>query len=458
MGLVGSAVAGTAFAPPVEGGSGKVDQMPDRYDVDRSIANFDAAYYGAMTRTVSAAYRRHSEWVNRYSALFLRSALPGPSRDARLQASIDSVGGRSTRVMTSIRPIRTLLTECERSLLRADRLAQLGRTSNTRQAGRLRLIGARAGEGALCAGGTEALYGLIVNYRPLKAGEAIITADIDYDEMQHAIGYLAATREARHVRIAIPEPSTTANILAAYEKALRETPRVRLLLLTHVSNRNGLVLPIREITAIAKARGVDVILDSAQSVGVLPVDVDDLGIDFMGFSLHKWVAAPLGTGAIYIRHERLQDIAPWLGNHIHDDDDIRARVLTGTIDFAARLTIPTAIAEHRAIGPADKLAKLVASREYWSTNVRNLPGLQIVHCEEPGRCAVIGAFRLPGQRTWEQARMAQQRFIEKHRLLVVAKQGLASGPVMRVTPSLFNTNDELERLVAAIRSERAMFI
>jgi selenocysteine lyase/cysteine desulfurase len=413
MGLVGSAVAGTAFAPPIEGGSGKVDQMPDRYDVDRSIANFDAAYYGAMTRTVSAAYRRHSEWVNRHNALFLRSALPGPSRDARLQASIDSVGG---------------------------------------------LIGARAGEVALCAGGTEALYGLIVNYRPLKAGEAIITADIDYDEMQHAIGHLATTREARHVRIAIPEPSTTANILAAYDKALRETPRVRLLLLTHVSNRNGLVLPIREITAMAKVRDVDVILDSAQSVGVLPVDADDLSVDFMGFSIHKWVAAPLGTGAIYIRRERLQDIAPWLGNHIHDDDDIRARVPTGTIDFAARLTIPTAIAEHRAIGPANKLAKLVANRNYWSTHVRDLPGLQIVHCDEPGRCAVIGAFRLPGQRTWEQARMAQQRFIDKHRVLVVAKQGLASGPAMRVTPSLFNTKDELERLVTAIRAERAMFI
>lgn len=170
------------------------------------------------------------------------------------------------------------------------------------------------------------------------------------------------------------------------------------------------------------------------------------------------MAAPLGTGAIYIQRERLQDIAPWLGNHIHDDDDIRARVPTGTVDFAARLTIPIAIAEHRAIGPANKFAELVAKREYWSTRVRDLPGVQLVHCEEAGRCAVIGAFRLPGQRTWDQARMAQQRFIEKHRVLVVAKQGLASGPVVRVTPSLFNTNDELEMLVAAIRSERAMFI
>ncbi len=413
MGLVGGTAAGTALAAPIGAMFGATDAMPGRYDVDRSFANFDAAYYGAMTRTVAATYRRHGEWVNRNNALFLRSALPGPTRDARLQPSVKSV---------------------------AD------------------LIGARADEVALCAGGTEALYGLIVNYRPLQAGEAIITADIDYDEMQHAMAHLASARGARQLRIAIPEPSTTANILAAYEEALRNTPRARLLLLTHVSNRNGLVLPIREIAAMAKARGIDVILDSAQSVGLLPVDVDDLGIDFMGFSLHKWVAAPLGTGAVYIRNKRLADIAPWLGNHIHGDDDIQARVPTGTVDFAARLTIPTAISEHRAIGPERKVAELVAKREHWAAGVRDISGLQIVHSEEPGRSAVIGAFRLPGQRTWEQARAAQQRFIEKHRVLIVAKQGLASGPVLRVTPALFNTDDDLYRLVTAIRAERSLFV
>lgn len=410
--LVGGAVADAAWPAPGEMVRAGRDAMIDRYDVDRSLANFDAAYYGAMTQTVAAAYRQHGEWVNRHNALFLRSALPGLSRDARSQPATDSV---------------------------AD------------------LIGARSGEVALCAGGTEALYALIVNYRPLKAGDAVITADIDYDEMQYAMAHLASARGATQVHVALPEPSTTANILAAYEQVLRDTPRARLLLLTHVSNRSGLVLPVREIAAMARARGVDVILDSAQSVGLLPVDVDELGVDLMGFSLHKWLAAPLGTGAIYVRASRLADIAPWLGNHIHDEDDVRARVPTGTVDFAARLTIPTAISEHRAIGPSRKLADLIGKREHWTSAIRDLPGLQIVHPEEPGRCAVIGAFRLPGQRTLEQARLAQQRFVEKHRVLVVAKQGLASGPVLRVTPSLFNTRSELGKLVDAVRSERNLF-
>lgn len=412
LGSIGATAAGGALAGAARASCAVSDDLAARYDVERGIANFDAAYYGAMTRTVAAAYRRHGAWVNRNNALFLRSALPGPARDARLQPSVDGVA---------------------------------------------RLIGAQPGEVALCAGGTEALYGLIANYRPLGAGEAVISADVDYDEMQHALTWLAASRDARHVRIAMPEPSTGANIIAAYDKALRDTPRARLLLLTQVSNRNGLILPVREIAALAKARGVDVILDAAQAVGLLPVDVDDLGVDFMGFSLHKWLAAPLGTGAIYVRRDRLDDITPWFGNRIHDPADIRARVPTGTVDFAARLTIPDALAEHHAIGADRKLRALVAKRDHWVERVRTIKGLEIVQPDQPGRHAVIGAFRLPGQRSWEQARAAQARFVDKHRILVVAKQGLASGPVLRVTPALFNTTAELDRLVAAIQAERSLF-
>ncbi|WP_395835728.1 aminotransferase class V-fold PLP-dependent enzyme [Archangium violaceum] len=412
--VVGGMALGLSFgggADAAQGVDGS-DAFVCRYDVERSIAHFDAAYYGAMTRRTTAAYRAKSEWVNRNNALFLRSALPGPTRDERLQRSVEAVAG---------------------------------------------LIGANADEVALCGGGTEALYGLIVNYRPLKPGDAIITADIDYDEMQHAMAYLEASRGATLVRIVIPEPSTTANILAAYEKALRDTPRARLLLLTHISNRNGLVLPVREIAAMAKARGVDVILDSAQSVGLLPVDVDALGIDFMGFSLHKWVAAPLGTGGIYIRKGRQQDIAPWLGNHIHPDTDIRARMPTGTVDFAARLTLPDAIAEYRELGPDRKLQRLLAHRNRWVEGAREIRGVEIVQPEEPGRYAAIGAFRLPGQKSWEDAQRVQREFIQKHRILVVAKRGLASGPVVRVTPALFNTSAELDRLVTAIHAERSLF-
>ena len=382
------------------------------YEVRRDFATLDAAYYGAMTRPVQAAYRARSEWVNRNHALFLRGGSPGHPRDPELDASRAAVA---------------------------------------------KMLGATTPEIALSAGGTEALYALIANYAPLRAGDAVIYADVDYDEMQFACDYLAQSRGARLVRFSLPEPHTQANILAAYEKILRDTPRAKLLLLTHLSNRNGLVPPVKAIVAMAKARGVDVILDSAQAVGHIPFTVAETGADFIGFSLHKWLAAPLGTGGVYIAKDRLQDITPWLGNHIHEADDIRARIPTGTVDFAARLTVPSAIAMQDAIGLEAKHRHLLRLRDYWVDRVRDIPGLEIMLPDEPGRYGAVTGFRLPGMRGPDDAKKAAKLFLDKYRLLIVAKAGLASGPVLRVTPALFNSSAELDRLVAAINAERRLF-
>lgn len=383
-------------------------RLASEWDVDRSIANFDAAYYGAMPRVVHADYLEHTAWVNRNNSLFLRSALPDRRRDDVLNHSRSEVA---------------------------------------------KLIGASMDEVALCTGGTEALYALITNYRPLKAGDAVIIADVDYDEMQYAMAYLEESRGARLVRLAIPEPSTDANILAAYDRVLRDTPRAKLLLLTHLSNRNGLVPPVKEIIALAKGRGVDVILDSAQAVGHLPFTVDEIGADFVGFSIHKWLAAPLGTGGIYIRKNRQDAIAPYMGNRIRDADDVRARVLTGTINYAAHLAIPAAITFHRAIGPEAKLRHLQRLRDRWITGVEDVPGIEILQPSPAPRYGAVAAFRLPRARDWESAQEMQKRMLVRHRLMVVAKRGLDSGPAMRVTPALFTRIGELDRLVAAIREE-----
>ena len=380
------------------------------YDVDRKVINLDAAYYGAMTREVQERYFERLQWVNRYNSTFLRSAVEGMPRDAELNKSRAGVAG---------------------------------------------LIGAAQDEVTLCGGGTEALYSLIVNYRPLKAGDAVIYADVDYDEMQYAMDYLEQSRGAKVVRFALPEPHTRANLLEAYARVLRDTPRAKLLLLTHVSNRNGLVPPIAEIVSMAKARGVDVILDSAQAVGQMPFDVRSYGADFVGFSLHKWLGAPLGTGAIYIRRERQPDIQQWLGNKLYKPEDLRSRIPTGTVDVAARLTVPTALAVQERIGIERKFAHLRALRDYWVERARDVPGVELMLPVEAGNYGAISAFRLRGLRTMEQARAVQARFLARHRVLVVAKSGLASGPVMRVTPALFNTTQELDRLVAGLQAERS---
>lgn len=388
------------------------DVLSSLYDVDRSIANFDAAYYGAMTKRVHAAYLDRIALVNRHNSAYLRGAVPSGSVGEALDHTRTRVAG---------------------------------------------LLGCARDEIALCSSGTDALYALITNYRPLASGESVLYADVDYDEMQYAMDYLAASRGATVVRVALPEPATTANVLAAYDEALTRATRPKLLLLTHLSNRHGLIPPVAEIIRLAKARGVDVILDSAQTVGHLDFTIADTGADFIGFSLHKWVGAPLGTGAIYIRAQRLTDIAPYLGNRIYDADDVRARVPTGTADFAARLTIPAALDLQQEIGPSTKYRHLVTLRNYWVDRVRDLPGLQILGSDEPGRVGAVTAFRLGGMRSWEDAQRVQQRFVEQYRVLAVAKRGLATGPAIRVTPGLYTRIVDLDRLVAAITREHRMF-
>ena len=386
--------------------------LVDLYDVDRTIVNFDSGYYGAMTKPVHAAYVERLAWANRVNSTFLRGAVANADADAEFDKARAAVA---------------------------------------------HLIGASVDEIALTSGGTEGLYSLIVNYGRIQPGDAVIYCDVDYDEMQYAMAYLEKSRGAKVVRFSLPEPHSRANVLAAYEKVLKDTPRAKLLLLTHVSNRNGLVIPVADIAAMAKARGVDVILDSAHAIGAIPFKVADTGVDFIGFSLHKWVAAPLGTGALWIRKQRQPDILPWLGNGVYDADDVISRSSTGTVDFAARLTVPTAIAVHDRIGGPRKYTQLRLLRDYWVERVRTIPGVELMLPAERDNYVAISAFRLPGMKTLEQARRAHKMFLQKYGLLVVAKGGLDSGAVLRVTPGLFNTTAELDRLVVAITAERKLF-
>lgn len=176
----------------------------------------------------------------------------------------------------------------------------------------------------------------------MHAGDAIIYGDLDYSSMQLAMNALAAQRGARLVRFEFPEPATRENLLATYARVLAETPKARLLLITHLNNKTGVIIPVKEIVALARARGVDVIVDAAHSFGQCDLTLDDLGADFVGLNLHKWLGAPVGAGLMYIKERRLGDIDAMLG----DDgpaDRIDSRIHTGTANFATFLTVPVAL-------------------------------------------------------------------------------------------------------------------
>jgi selenocysteine lyase/cysteine desulfurase len=312
-----------------------------------------------------------------------------------------------------------------------------------------KFVGARPSEVAFTRGATEALQRVIIQYRPVQAGDGVIYGDLDYSSMQMAMNALAEQRGARVVRFELPEPVTREAVLATYARVL-ETPRAKLLLLTHLNNKTGAIIPVREIVAMARARGVDVIVDAAHSFGQCNLTLADLGADFVGLNLHKWLGAPVGAGLLYIREARLGDIAPMLG----DDgpaDRIDSRIHTGTANFATFLTVPAALDFHDAVGAPHKAARLRYLRDRWVQAVRGTRGIDLLTSDEDGSVAAITSFRLHGRTGRAENQAVVKELLDRYGIFTVWRTGVARGDCVRVTPALYNTPADVEHLASALK-------
>jgi selenocysteine lyase/cysteine desulfurase len=319
------------------------------------------------------------------------------------------------------------------------------------QAALAAFMGVSIEEIAFTRNATEAMKALILQYNHLRPGDAVLYADLDYDSMQTSMEALAHRRGVKVIKIGLPEPATRQSLIGAYAAAFDATPAIKMALLTHLSHRTGLVLPVAEIAEMARARGIDVIVDAAHSVGQLDFRLPDLKADFIGMNLHKWIGAPLGCGAIYVRRERLTAIDPDPAEK-PDAMDILTKVHMGTPDYAAHLTVPTALAFQASIGAARRAARLRALRDRWVHQVVGLPRVQIFTPEDPGMSGAITSFRLRGRTSHEDNVALAKILLDKHRIFTVHRDGLASGSCVRVTPALASRMSDCDALAAAIRS------
>lgn len=370
------------------------------YAVTPDVVNFENGYWGIMAEPVRREFIRQSDMINYQNTYY-----------ARLRAGTD------------FEAVRTKVAEA---------------------------VGAALEEIALTRGATEALQLLIGGYNRLKPGDAVLYADLDYDSMQYAMNALKARRGVDVVKFDVPEPATRQAVLDAYARAIEANPKTRLLLLTHVSHRTGFVMPVAEIVRMAKAKGIDTIVDAAHSWGQIDFRVSELEADFVGFNLHKWIGAPLGVGFLYIRKDRLAAIDRNMGDEDFPQEDIRSRVHTGTVNFATVLTVPTAVALHQEIGAAAKQARLRHLRDYWVSRVRGFRDIEILTPDEAGSYGAITSFRLAGKtsKTDNEAIVAKLR--DSYRIMTVRRAGVARGQCIRVTPALFTDETDLDRLVEAL--------
>ena len=373
-----------------------------QYAVAPGFTNLEAGFFGMMAAPVLAAHHQYVDRVNRESSYFARREYP-----AALQATRARVAA---------------------------------------------FLGVGADEIALTRGATEALQCLIGQYNKVGPGDTVMYADLDYNAMQFAMNWLTARRGATVARVAIPEPATRENVLAMYESALAAHPRTKLLLLTHLNNKTGLVIPVTDIVAMAKARGADVIVDAAHSFGQMDLKMADLGADFAGCNLHKWIGAPVGAGVMYVRKGRLADVDRMMADDTGTDASIDNRVHSGTANFATFLTVPHAIDFHDAVGGAYKAARIRYLRDRWVGAVRGTRGIDILTPDDRGMAAGITSFRIHGRTARADNQAIADELFSQYKLFTFWRTGLAKGDCVRVTPALYNTPADLDRLATALKA------
>jgi len=307
------------------------------------------------------------------------------------------------------------------------------------------LINAQPHEILLTRSASESMQVLIGQYRDLKPGDVVLWSNLDYPAMRHAMAWLEGRRGVKPVELQLTLPLSSDEIVAHYAAAIRGTPGLKLLLLSQVYPANGQALPVRELVALAREHGVDVLVDSAHALGQMPVDVQALDIDFAGFNLHKWIGAPPGLGFAYIRAERLASIDPHFGDRDYPANDIRSRLHAGMPPISAIMATPVALDIHARLGgSAAKGARLNWLRDYWTRRVAGLPGLRL-QTPLDGDGTALAAFTIDGMRAGE----VQAALLTRFNVFTVERH-IGYTSVVRATVAVTTTTEELDRLVEGL--------
>jgi selenocysteine lyase/cysteine desulfurase len=306
------------------------------------------------------------------------------------------------------------------------------------------MAGCSPDELALTRNTTESLDTVISGF-DWKPGDEAVMANQDYGAMLDMFRLCAKRRGMINKFIDVPmDPKSDDEVVQVYANAL--TPRTKLLMISHMVNITGHILPVRAICDMAHARGVPVMVDGAHAFAHLDYKIPDLHCDYYGASLHKWLATPLGAGILYVRRDRIPALWPIFADASMADDDIRKLNHTGTHPVHTDLTIESSIAFHEAIGAPRKEARLRYLQQYWTTKVRGLPKIVLNTPSDPARSCAIANVGVEGLTPAELANV----LLAKYKVFTVAIDG-ARVKGVRVTPQVYTSAAELDTFVAALK-------
>jgi len=305
------------------------------------------------------------------------------------------------------------------------------------------LAGADPDEIAINRNATEALNTVIFGLN-LKAGDEVIGTKQDYPNMINAWKQRASREGIVYTQLSFQYPiENDEEIVNAFEKAI--TAKTKVFHITHMVNWVGQIMPVKKLCALAKKHGIETIVDGAHSFGLMDFKIPELGCDYFGTSLHKFLSAPIGSGMLWIRKDKIENVWPLICNDKPNSSDIRKFETIGTRSFPIEQGIGEALNFHNAIGPKRKEERIRYLKNYWATRVQNIPKVRInTSLKDEYSCAICGVS-IDGMTPGELDNALFNEY--KIHTVGIVWENISC---VRITPHVYTRTQDLDKLVYAI--------
>ncbi|MFT3746078.1 MAG: aminotransferase class V-fold PLP-dependent enzyme [Pyrinomonadaceae bacterium] len=315
--------------------------------------------------------------------------------------------------------------------------------SETVRTGLAEVFGCSPEEIAITRNASESLEILLMGM-DFKSGDEILTTTQDYPRMITTLKQREMREGLKLNMIKIPlAPSNVDDIASAFERAV--TPKTKLILVSHQINLTGQILPIKKICDMARSKGIETIVDGAHAFAQFDFKQADLGCDYYGTSLHKWIYAPKGTGMLYVKKDKIAKVWALMASEDKNRNDIRKFEEIGTHSAAMRLAIGEAILFHNAIGGKRKEERLRFLARYWMNKLKDVPKVGFNTSFEPKQSCAIANFKIDG---------IDPVAIGGH---LMSKHKIFTTPIVheeftgiRITPNVYTTLWELDRFCEVV--------
>jgi selenocysteine lyase/cysteine desulfurase len=305
------------------------------------------------------------------------------------------------------------------------------------------LAGASADEVVLTRNTTESLDTIIGGF-DWKPGDEALMAEQDYPAMLSMFKQVAKRHGVVNKMVSVPNnPLSDEEIVNLYANAI--TSRTRLLMICHMINLTGHILPVKKICDMAHNKGVQVMVDGAHAFGHFKFTIPELGCDYYGSSLHKWLSVPLGSGLLWVKKENISKIWPLIAPYDMSPDDIRRLNHIGTHPVYTDLTVEDSIDYYNMLGAERKEARLRYIQNYWTDKVRNMSHVILNTPEDKSRSCAIANVGVKSLKPGELGDVLWK----KYKIYCAPIDG-ANVHGCRITPNVYTTTKELDVFVDAL--------